>query len=149
MLQDCRPWGNYRDYRPLVEICRQRGQRVVAANAPRRYVSLVAREGEDALTKLVDDDEAKSLLPPLPLAPPSWQYREKFLQIMSPGVAGRPASKEPDDEGGCPFIGFKAENASSNKTLSAQCLWDHTMALHVAQTLSSGSKVVHVCGAFH
>merc|ERR1712070_910484 len=45
-LQDARPWGNYaRDYRPLVELCRENGVRVVAANAPRRYVSLTARGG--------------------------------------------------------------------------------------------------------
>ncbi|CAK0894979.1 unnamed protein product, partial [Prorocentrum cordatum] len=42
MTQDSRPWPNYaRDYRPLVELCREHGVRVIAANAPRRYVSLV------------------------------------------------------------------------------------------------------------
>lgn len=148
MLQDCRPWGNYQDYRPLVEICRERGFRVVAANAPRRYVSLVARMGEEALIRLVEDDEGKPLLPPLPLGPMSWQYREKFLQTMSPGV--RPANKDPDDSSeGCPFIGFKSSDASSEKTMCAQGLWDHTMAFNLAQALRNGSKVVHLCGAFH
>lgn len=46
MLQDARPWRNYAmDYRPLVEYCREQGIRVVAANAPRRYVSLALAGG--------------------------------------------------------------------------------------------------------
>lgn len=146
MLQDCRPWGNYQDYRPLVEICRERGFRVVAANAPRRYVSLVASQGEEALLRLVEDDEGNCLLPPLPLGPPSWQYREKFLVTMSPGV--KPANTRPVSFEGCPFIGFKSNDVSDDM-ISAQCLWDHTMAFKLAQILRSGSKVVHVCGAFH
>ena len=33
------------DYRPLVELARERGWLVVAANVPRRYASMVAAEG--------------------------------------------------------------------------------------------------------
>jgi uncharacterized iron-regulated protein len=41
-LQDSRPWANYvRDYRPLVEYAKAQGLDVIAANAPRRYVSMV------------------------------------------------------------------------------------------------------------
>jgi len=148
MLLDCRPWGNYyQDYRPLVELCRERGVRVIAANAPRRYVSMVAREGQEALSRLANDDEAKRLLPPLPLAPPSWQYREKFLRLMSSGLSHH-ANKEPDSSVECPFIGFQSGDASHDMMV-AQNLWDHTMAFNLAKILSSGSKVLHVCGAFH
>jgi uncharacterized iron-regulated protein len=37
-----RPWGNYKtDYRPLVELAREKRLDVIAANAPRRYVNMV------------------------------------------------------------------------------------------------------------
>lgn len=146
MLLDCRAWGNYNDYRPLVELCRERGVRVIAANAPRRYVSLVAREGPEVLGTLADNSEAKRFLPPLPLAPPSWQWREKFMQTSSD--LARPANREPGSEGECPFIGFKSGDVSRDM-MSAQSLWDHSMAFNLAKILKTGSKVVHVCGAFH
>jgi uncharacterized iron-regulated protein len=145
MLLDCRAWGNYKDYRPLVELCRARGLRVIAANAPRRYVSLVAREGPEVLGTLADNSEAKRFLPPLPLPPPSWQWREKFVQTSSDLARG---NQEPGSEGECPFIGFKSGDVSIDM-MSAQSLWDHSMAFNLAQILKSGSKVIHVCGAFH
>lgn len=46
-LRDARPWPNYvSDYRPLVEFAKSNGLSVVAANAPRRYVSIAGRRGE-------------------------------------------------------------------------------------------------------
>ena len=40
MLRDGRPWANYREaYRSLVELARAAALPVIAANAPRRYVS--------------------------------------------------------------------------------------------------------------
>jgi hypothetical protein len=41
LMKDGRPWSNYmHDYHHLVEVCKQLQLPVVAANAPRRYVSL-------------------------------------------------------------------------------------------------------------
>ncbi|MDH3493678.1 MAG: ChaN family lipoprotein, partial [Acidobacteriota bacterium] len=43
-LDAARPWGNYKtDYRPLVELAREKSLAVIAANAPRRYVNMVSR----------------------------------------------------------------------------------------------------------
>lgn len=155
-LQDSRPWGNYKEhYRPLVEFCRDKGIRVVAANAPRRYVSLVARKGADALGKLFEADAEsydKLGLPPLPMPQPSPAYRQKFIETVASKMPPQP---EPQQSGECPFIGFKSEDvkAARPEMMEAQQLWDHTMAKSVASLLNPiGVKapfVVHICGAFH
>src|SRR5690606_33175164 len=52
-LRSSRPWGNYKtDYRPLVELAKEKNLPVIAANAPRRYVNMVSRSGRDALNAL-------------------------------------------------------------------------------------------------
>src|SRR3954467_8455063 len=46
-LASSRPWGNYKtDYRPLVELAKEKHLDVIAANAPRRYVNMVSRADE-------------------------------------------------------------------------------------------------------
>merc|ERR1711920_757515 len=88
LLQDSRPWGNYEsDYRPLVELCREHGIPVVGANAPRRYVSLVARAGGAGLQSLLQDGNRcnRSLpsMPTLPLPLASAAYTQKFVETMA------------------------------------------------------------------
>ena len=64
-LRSSRPWDDYENrYRPLVEMAREAGVPVVAANAPRRYVNRVTREGPESLADL--SETARSFLPPLP-----------------------------------------------------------------------------------
>ena len=64
-LLSSRPWKNYKtDYRPLVEIAKQNKLSVIAANAPRRYVNMVSRNGRDSLNGL--SKQAKEWLAPLP-----------------------------------------------------------------------------------
>lgn len=132
-LKSGRPWAHYREnYRPLVELARTEGIRVLAANAPRRYVDRVAREGPDALHAL--SEEAKRSLPPLPYSPPSEAYRAEFLDAMRA-------------HGG----GHAADSPANRFALFAQALWDATMAYTVAEELlrRPESLVVHLVGAFH
>lgn len=69
-LMDIRPWNNFsKDYGPIVEYCKKHGLPIIAANAPRRYVSLIGRVGPGGLPQT-----AASFLPPLPLPQPSGQY---------------------------------------------------------------------------
>src|SRR5262249_21900467 len=83
-LASSRPWGNYKtDYRPLVELAKARRLDVIAANAPRRYVNMVSRNGRDSLNAL--SSEAKSWLAPLPYPDPSAAYTEKFSALMKNG----------------------------------------------------------------
>jgi len=162
LLQDSRPWANYRrDYRPLVELCREHGVRVIAANAPRRYVSLVARCGSGSLQELLEGHEAGTppprCLPPLPMPPASASYRQKFIETIASQMA--PPQAGAAEGGTCPFIGFRASDVRETKPemMEAQLLWDHAMARSIAGALQSepgesqGPEplVIHVCGAFH
>lgn len=156
-LQDSRPWANYKQhYRPLVEFCKVHAIRVVAANTPRRYVSLVSRGGISSLDKLLSDTAMERLrLPSLPLPAPSAAYRQKFIETIASQMPS--PSPEQGSSGECPFIGFKGSDVRSVKPemMEAQLLWDHTMAKSVASAataLDGESRpplVIHVCGAFH
>ena len=128
-LAASRPWSEYRTaYRPLVELAKARGLRVVAANVPRRYVDMVSRMGEGSLEDL--PREAFRFLPPLPLPAASAAYRARFDSVMS-GPA------QHDDMPPHIFDG--------------QRLWDAGMASAVAAALDDrpDALVVHVVGGFH
>jgi len=161
LLQDARPWGNYRsDYRPLVEFCKEHGVRVVAANAPRRYISHVSRKGCTSLRQLLS--HAPSLeqqLPPLPLPPASEAYLQKFMDEIASEMPAAPSQQANANsgDGGCPYIGFSAQQVRQARPemMEAQMLWDHSMALSIASSLrkepgeNQDPLIVHVCGAFH
>jgi uncharacterized iron-regulated protein len=130
-LAASRPWGNYKtDYRPLVELAKEKKLEVVAANAPRRYVNMVSRLGRDSLNGL--SKEAREWLAPLPYADPSETYKNKFNALMS-------ANRDPG-----------AATAHSPIVFS-QALWDATMAWSIAETLkkNKGGLVIHLNGSFH
>lgn len=128
-MDDSRPWGNYTaDYRPLVELAKANKLEVIAANAPRRYVNMVSRNGREALNAL--SPEAKKFLPPLPYAEASAAYTNKFKALMG----GSPEA----------MMGL-------DKILSSQSLWDASMSYWVAESLKNNknSLIVHLNGAFH
>lgn len=128
-LLSSRPWGNYKwDYRPLVEVAREKKLPVIAANAPRRYINMVSRNGRDALKGLSKD--AMKSLPPLPYAEPSAAYSAKFKALMGPS---------PEAQMGI------------DKILASQSLWDAAMAHAVATFLEKNKKglAVHLNGSFH
>lgn len=128
-LLSSRPWGNYKtDYRPLVELAKEKRLPVIAANGPRRYINMVSRNGRSALDGL--SKEARKWLPPLPYAEPSAAYAAKFKALMGPS---------PEAQMGI------------DKILASQSLWDASMAHAVAIFLKDNSKplVVHLNGGFH
>ena len=128
-LLSSRPWNNYKqDYRPLVELAKTNKLPVIAANAPRRYVNMVSRNGRDALNGL--SPEAKKWLAPLPYSQASETYGNKFKALMG-------ASPE--------------SSMGLNKILDSQTLWDATMSYSIAEFIkeNKNSLVVHLNGAFH
>ncbi len=128
-LASSRPWGNYKtDYRPLVEVAKDKKLPLIAANAPRRYVNMVSRGGRDTLNSL--SKEAKSWLAPLPYGEPSDTYAKKFKALMGPS---------PEAQMGI------------DKILASQSLWDATMGNSVANYLKKNKQalVVHLNGSFH
>lgn len=151
-LDAARPWDNYgTDYRPLVQFARAHQLRVIAANAPRRYVNRVTRLGASALDDV--SEEARRFLPPLPYPGPSDEYRAQFMKEMMEGMAATMSAREdpavsvPTDRSGreAPAdhgMGF---------ALQSQALWDAAMSHAVATALdeSDGALVVHYVGGFH
>mmetsp|Transcript_27866 Transcript_27866/g.75084 ORF Transcript_27866/g.75084 Transcript_27866/m.75084 type:complete len:396 (+) Transcript_27866:61-1248(+) len=165
LLMDTRPWGNYdTDYRPMVEYAKARGMRVVAANAPRRYVTIAGSKGLPHLESL---HTAAKYLPPLPLPPVSVDYKAHFqwahvdaladAQGMAEAAPPLDASsvayaaaarnhQQHNDGGGCPYIGL---NAQAESLLDPIILWDATMAHAIYSEADAASLVVHICGSFH
>ncbi len=128
-MDDARPWGNYKtDYRPLVELAKEKKFEVIAANSPRRYVNMVSRGGRTTLNAL--SPEAKKFLPPLPYAEASETYSKKFKALMG---------NSPEAQVGIDNI------------LSSQSLWDAGMAYSMSESLkkNKGELIVQLNGAFH
>jgi uncharacterized iron-regulated protein len=124
--KDARLWSNYKDYRPMVEYAKQNHIPVIAANPPRRYVSLVTKRGMKALDSLSKD--AKKFLPPLPYDTLSGRYRDKFMDIMK----GSPGS-------------------TSQNIYYSQSLWDAGMSYSIYKYLKTNKhkKIFHCVGGFH
>lgn len=128
-LDDSRPWNNYKtDYRPLIEYAKQNKLAVIAANAPRRYVNMVSRDGRDSINRLSPD--AKKWLAPLPYASASAEYAKKFNALMGD---------------------MSSDNHGASKILDSQTLWDATMAFSISEYLQKNKNalIVHLNGSFH
>ena len=124
--KDVRLWSNYKDYRPMIEFAKQNKIQVVAANPPRRYVSMVSRRGMTSLDSL--SKEAKKLLPPLPYDTLTGRYREKFFEVMK----GSPGGENP-------------------RVYHSQSLWDAGMSysIYTFHRKNKSKKVLHCVGGFH
>ena len=151
-LRSSRPWDDYETrYRPLIEAAKMRHTPVVAANAPRRYVSRVTREGRESLASL--STLAKSYLPPLPYPGPSELYRSQWDALMTEATAAEPTAPSVEIEPDAPSdtaSGEPGHSVSANAILS-QALWDAAMghAITTALVENLGALVVHFAGAFH
>lgn len=126
LTRDARLWSNYKDYRPMIEYAKQNKIPVIAANPPRRYVTLVSRRGMSSLDSL--SKEAKKFLPPLPYDTLTGRYREKFFEVMK----GSPGGENP-------------------RVYHSQSLWDAGMAYSIYKYLKENKrkKVFHCVGGFH
>jgi uncharacterized iron-regulated protein len=124
--KDVRLWSNYKDYRPMIEYAKQNQISVIAANPPRRYVSMVSRRGMTSLDSL--SKEAKKFLPPLPYDTLTGRYREKFFEVMK----GSPGGENP-------------------RVYHSQSLWDAGMSYSIYKFLkkNKGRKIFHCVGGFH
>lgn len=95
-------WGfDFAFYRPVFDVCRMNGVRMVALNVPRDWVRTVGRNGLGALPPAVKKDL------PATIATDQKRHRQVFESLI----------------GGHPMSGPAAENM-----YSAQVLWDEGMA---------------------
>jgi uncharacterized iron-regulated protein len=141
-LDSSRPWQNYsKDYKPLLLLAKENQVPVIASNAPRRYVNLVARQGPRSLENL--SPVAKTWIAPLPYQPASDVYARKFGALMGAGEGKAGSSAAPH----------------SNHLMDSQALWDATMAdslfrfLQIkgpdGKLLPKRPLVLHLTGRFH
>jgi uncharacterized iron-regulated protein len=163
-LSSARPWDDYDiRYRPLVEAAKRLGAPVIAANAPRRYVNRVTREGPASLESL--SDLARGFLPPLPYPGPSDPYREQWNALMAAAMAEvereAPADSVPDRSPGArdgipdaapeEDDGGAAEHSVPVNAIYSQALWDASMGHAITSALVEhlGALVIHFAGSFH
>ncbi len=122
---EIRLWPNYKtDYKPLVEFAKDSGLYFVATNVPRRYASLVNKQGFEGLEEL--SDEAKAFLPPLP---PAYDPTLDCYASM-----------------------MKMEGMGSHVTPNfpkAQAIKDATMAHFILKYWEPGKQLLHYHGAYH
>lgn len=118
---EARLWPNYKtDYKPLLEFARKNGLKFVATNIPRRYASVVFKEGLSSLEQL--SDNAKIYIAPLPI--------QTDLEV--------PCYAKMLDMGG-----------GNEKFPHAQMIKDATMAHFMLQNWVKGEFFIHYNGSFH
>ncbi|HLF50666.1 MAG TPA: ChaN family lipoprotein [Flavobacterium sp.] len=118
-----RLWPNYKtDYKPLVDFAKEKNIPFIASNIPRRFASLVFKNGFEALEKLTDEE--KSWVAPLPIAyDPTMPGYVKMVQEMG-GHGGGNMPK-------------------------AQAVKDATMAYFILKNLKENSVFIHYNGTYH
>lgn len=122
---EARLWPNYdTDYKPLVDFAKVNRLPFIATNVPRRYASLVAKEGFEALEKL--SAEAKALTAPLPVA-----YDENLNCYKS-------------------MLSMQGMGGHANANLpKAQAVKDATMSYFILKYFSKGKLFLHYNGSYH
>ncbi len=129
-LKRSRPWPNYdNDYRRIVLLAKENRLSVIASNIPRKFASIVSKEGKDSLLKI---ENIKNFI--FEPANDMTSYKEKFFQFMSQILPQSPMGHLNDE-----------------KTFLAQLFKDATMAGSIKNFLLKNKdyKVYHLCGEFH
>lgn len=118
-------WKNYAtDYKPLMLYAKKNQIPFVASNIPRKYASLVSRQGLAGLDSL--SNSAKSYIAPLPIE----------VDKTLPG-----------------YVGMKDMMHGSGMNLDymieAQAVKDATMAYSLFDYINKGKTIFHVNGSYH
>lgn len=118
-----RLWPNYKtDYKPLVDFAKEKNLAFVATNIPRRFASLVFKNGFEALNML--SVEEKTWIAPLPF----------LYDATLPGYV-----KMVEEMGG-----HGGENLPK-----AQAVKDATMAYFINKNRTENSLFIHYNGSYH
>jgi uncharacterized iron-regulated protein len=123
---EARLWSNYgTDYKPLLKYAKDNGLKFIASNIPRRYASVVASGGFDALQKV--SPEGLKFMVPLPVEYDPELKCYKDMLSMSGGPADH----------------------SSPNLPRAQAIKDATMANSILKYWQKGQTVIHFNGSYH
>jgi uncharacterized iron-regulated protein len=118
-----RLWPNHKtDYKPLVDFAKEKQFSFIATNVPRRYASLVYKQGFEALNKLTADE--KAFIAPVPIAYDPELPGYKDMLAMAGGHGGDNLPK-------------------------AQAIKDATMGYFITQNLKKGTLFIHYNGSYH
>jgi uncharacterized iron-regulated protein len=118
-------WNNYMlDYKPLLLYAKKNNIPFIGSNIPRKYASLVSRQGLAALDSL--SEEAKRYIAPLPIE----------VDKTLPGYVGMKDMMH----GSGMNVDFMVE---------AQAVKDATMAYSLFDHLNKGKQILHINGSYH
>ena len=118
-----RLWKNHKtDYKPLVDVAKEKRYPFIATNIPRRYASQVYKKGLESLNTLTAEE--KAWIAPLPIAYDATLPGYVKMLEMSGGHGGDNLPK-------------------------AQAIKDATMAHNIAKNLKEGTIFVHYNGSYH
>lgn len=118
-------WNNYiTDYKPLMLFAKQNQIPFVASNVPRKYASLVSREGLKGLETL--SAEAKKYIAPLPIE----------VDKALPGYKGMADM-------------MHGSSMNMDFMIEAQAIKDATMAYSMHDYLQKGNVILHINGSYH
>jgi uncharacterized iron-regulated protein len=138
-LAKSRPWDRYiTDYRPMVELAKAKGWRVIASNIPRPMASAVGRKALAALDTLTPLERSWAARD---IKCPEDAYRTRFMETM-----------RGHGSGGAPSAGDTLPTAVATRFYLAQCIKDETMAESIVESRNGAPPdaiVVHYDGAFH
>lgn len=127
LSDEAKLWNNYAtDYRPLVEFAKKNKLNFVATNIPRRYASLVAKQGLESLENLAP--EAKNWMAPLPIQ----------VDMEMPAYANM-----------LKMMGSHGGDAKAANFAKAQAIKDATMAHFILKYFQKGQTFIHFNGSYH
>lgn len=118
-----RLWPNYKtDYKPLVDFAKENKLQFIATNIPRRFASLVSKNGFEVLDKLTDEEK-------------TW-------------VAPQPIPYDASLPGYMEMLKMMGEHTSPNMP-KAQASKDATMAYFINKNLKDETTFIHFNGSYH
>jgi uncharacterized iron-regulated protein len=118
-------WKNYKtDYKPLVEFAKENNLRFIATNIPRRYASMINKEGIDALKEL--SPEALAMIGP--------DLVHKFDSMVYADMKDKMGEHIPPN-----MLNIQMAQASK----------DATMAHFSLKYFNEGDFFFHMDGAYH
>ncbi len=137
-------WAKW--YQPIVDAVRAAKGRLVAANAPRKYVEMARKEGYDALRRLPEAERAFFEVPAWSVGGAYWHRFRRQMRHHAAPAAPKPEATKPDEKAKSP----EHKPLDVSAMLRAQELWDATMAAAILRAAKDGGgRVVHLVGAFH
>lgn len=123
--KSARLWNNYKtDYKSIVDYAKANQIEVIASNVPRKYASLLYKQGEEALLNLPEDE--KQWIAPLPF--PYDASLPSYVKMMEM---------------------FKDSDHANQNFPKAQAIKDATMAHFIVTNLKEEKTLLHINGSYH